>query len=66
MCFLLLFRLYSSKPVDHNHTGTSLHYACNYNWGDCASLLIDHGASLSKRSAELQLVALHLGERGLI
>jgi len=42
--------------------GTSLHYACNYDWGDCATLLIDHGASLNKKSAELQLVALHLGE----
>eukprot|EP00752_Nemacystus_decipiens_P002929 g2724.t1 len=42
---------------------TSLHYACNYDWGDCASLLIDHGASLTKRSAELQLVALHLAAR---
>lgn len=50
-----------SDPVDAE--GTSLHYACNYNWGECAILLIDHGASLTKRSAELQLVALHLGER---
>lgn len=44
--------------------GTPLHYACNYNWGPCAAALIDGGASLIKRSAELQLVALHLGECG--
>lgn len=42
--------------------GTALHYACNYNRGDCAALLIEHGANLTKRSAELQFVALHLGE----
>ncbi|CAN0241053.1 unnamed protein product [Pylaiella littoralis] len=42
---------------------TSLHYACNYDWGECATLLIEHGASLTKKSAELQLVALHLAAR---
>ncbi|CBJ48982.1 ankyrin repeat domain protein [Ectocarpus siliculosus] len=42
---------------------TSLHYACNYNRGECADLLIDSGASLTKKSAELQLVALHLAAR---
>lgn len=42
--------------------GTALHYACNYKWSDVAALLIDHGASLTKKSAELQYVALHLGE----
>lgn len=44
-------------------TGTALHYACNYDRGDTAAVLIDHGASLSEKSAELQLVAIHLGER---
>ncbi|CAN0012279.1 unnamed protein product [Laminaria digitata] len=42
---------------------TALHYACNYNWGECAKILIDHGADLNKKSAELQLVALHLAAR---
>lgn len=54
--FFLYFRSSVSLAA-----GTALHYACNYERGECAKILIDHGADLNKKSAELQLVALHLG-----
>ncbi|CAM9698794.1 unnamed protein product [Scytosiphon promiscuus] len=64
---VLRFLLEEVEDIDINAldfgSWTSLHYACNYNWGDCAILLIDFGASLTRKSAELQLVALHLAAR---